>query len=74
MEIKAGMKNLWSIAGGAALVPLRKDKNGWWCKWHTGKEYREDFFINEELTTEDPNEPEVEGDNDAPKKKKGKDV
>ena len=72
MEIKAGMKNLWSIAGGPALEPLRKDKTGWWCKWHDGKSFREDLFINEELTTEDPNEPELEED-EAPKKRRSRD-
>ena len=72
MEITKGMKNLWSIAGGPALEPVRKDKNGWWCQWYNGKEYRTDLFINEELTTEDPNIPEPE---EAPgaKKKKARD-
>ena len=60
MEIKPGMKGLWSIAGGSELVAEKKDKSGgWWCKWHDGKEYRTDLFIMEELTTENPNAPEV---------------
>ena len=70
MEIKPGMKNLWSIAGGSELTAMKKDKNGWWCEWHDGKETRTDFFIDEELTDENPNEPEAVDTEELKKKKR----